>query len=70
MCTAPYHFTRPQLYRLLQDTIDLYTEQVERYAHDAEHARAAAISELLEGLDAEQDLYADHEISELRLQSE
>ncbi len=49
-----YHFTRQELYKLLDETIGLMLEYRDRYGQGENEAGASAIREALESLDLPQ----------------
>ena len=51
-----YQFTHQQLDRLLNAAIELFIEYRDQHGHDEVEARPLAVSEVLEGLDAESEL--------------
>ncbi len=52
-----YQFTRDQLFRLLSGTIEMFVEYRDLHGYtERDGADIAAVSEMLEGLDAEQEL--------------
>ncbi len=52
-----YTFTRDQLYRLLGGTIEMFIEYRDVHGKaESDDADLAAVSEMLEGLDAEREL--------------
>lgn len=53
-----FSFTRGQLDRLLTDTIGMFVEYRDKHGRDEEHAAYGAVSEMIDGLDAEQGLAA------------
>jgi hypothetical protein len=57
-----YTFTRDQLARLLERTIDLYDELQRVHGQDAQLASMGAINKALVGLDAERELWRQGEI--------
>lgn len=54
-----YQITSEQLVRLLQDACAAYEEYRERHGYVPAAARLAAIGEVLDGMTAERELFAD-----------
>ena len=54
-----FTISRNNLGNLMKDAIQLYIEYVERYEKDHDEAVACAVSEVIESLDAELELYQD-----------
>lgn len=57
-----YTFTGDQLDVLLTGTIEMFCEYLDQHDHVKEAAQPAAVLEMLEGLDAERELYQAGEI--------
>ena len=54
-----FTISRNNLGNLMKDAIQLYIEYVERYEKDHDEAVACAVSEVIESLDMELELYQD-----------
>ena len=52
-----YVFTYDQLYNVLADTIDLAREYEQRHGHNPTDARIHAVTETLQGIDAQDELH-------------
>ena len=57
-----YTFTLTQLSDLLAGTIELYDEYCQLHGRDQRSARAATVADMVDGLDAERELYRAGEI--------
>lgn len=63
-----YHFTRAQLDQALAATIEMFIEYRDKHGYDEERAAAAAVLEVIGGLDADKELAAHDPNERLRLQ--
>jgi len=59
-----YTFTGDQLTRLLEQTIDLFCENLDHHMHVKDAAQAATVGETLQGLDAERELWEQGEVKQ------
>ena len=57
-----YTFTGDQLYSLLSGAIEMFQENQQAHGMSEDRARASAILEMLDGLDAERELLSNAEI--------
>lgn len=57
-----YTFTREQLTRLLNDTIDMFLEYRDQHGRDEENAKLAAVFEMLDGAEATVELVRSGEL--------
>jgi hypothetical protein len=67
MSETTYVFTKDQLYSLLRGTVLMYVEYVERHDKAPYESRGLAALEMLDGLDAERELYEHGELRENQL---
>ena len=58
-----YTFTGDQLTRLLEQTIGMFCENLDHHMHVKEAAQAATVTDTMEGLDAERELWQQGEIA-------
>ena len=62
-----FTISRNNLGNLMKDAIQLYIEYVECYEKDHDEAVACAVSEVIESLDAELELYQDGSLTKEEL---
>ena len=63
-----YRFTREQLDKLLQQTIEMYIEYKDVHGYSSDLSHDYAVMEMLTGLDADRELVANDPTEYLHLQ--
>ena len=62
-----YAFTSDQLISLMSGTIEMFREYMHAHGYELEQAASAASLEMLEGLDAERELFNRQELTHEQL---
>ncbi len=62
MTTDKYIFTREQLIKLMYGTIEMLQEYRDKHGKPEDEAESHAVREMLEGLDAERELFEIGEV--------